>query len=701
MWHWTTSWLVAARRFAALVGVVFMALGFVAHAQLNTDQVMRIGRNSLYFEDYVLSIQYFNQVIKAKPFLAEPYFYRSVAKISLEDYRGAEDDATQAIERNPFIVDAYQVRGIARQNLRNFEGAIADYTEGLRLSPEEKIFLMNRAVCLDEVGRFDESQQSFDELLRLDPKNDRAYLGLAHLDLSRRDTTAALEHLSHSLELSKNNVGAYVLRAEILMRAREDYAAALADMDEAIKLEPNFAGYFVNRAFMRYKLDDYFGAMADHDYAISIDPSSIEAHFNRGLLHAEVGENNKAIDDFTTVLEAEDDNFMALYNRALLYFNTGQYHKAVADYDRVLAKYPKFEAGYMARGEAKRKMGDTRGGNADYDRALAIFKAKKTKVSDFNPAQIEADAARQRAEQRAQSRENEPPATEEEIIGRFNALLTVAPENPVKPEYDNKQRGRIQNSNVEVEPEPLFVLSYYAHDNKLNGNTAYMKEITALNDLRELPAQLSLVAYTQPLTPEQIAQRFASIEYYNGMLSTTEPRAIDYVARGVDHLLVKNPDAAIADADRAIALMPDYALSYFLRANSHHLKWRMAKAGALGDDAVADKADKTSQAMLHRHEEQAELRATLNDLDQTLKRSPNNIYALYDKGCVCQQMGDLTTAISCYNAAIAAKPDLGEAYYNRGLVYLKMGNHDRGVADLSKAGELGILPSYNVLKRMK
>ena len=44
-------------------------------AQINTEQMLNIGRNALYFEDYVLSIQYFNQVIKAKPYLAEPYFY--------------------------------------------------------------------------------------------------------------------------------------------------------------------------------------------------------------------------------------------------------------------------------------------------------------------------------------------------------------------------------------------------------------------------------------------------------------------------------------------------------------------------------------------------------------------------------------------------------------------------------------------------
>ena len=72
-------------------------------SQINTDRVMAIGRNALYFEDYVLSIQYFNQVIGARPYLYEPYFYRGLAKFYLEDYTGAEQDCTEALERNPFV----------------------------------------------------------------------------------------------------------------------------------------------------------------------------------------------------------------------------------------------------------------------------------------------------------------------------------------------------------------------------------------------------------------------------------------------------------------------------------------------------------------------------------------------------------------------------------------------------------------------
>ena len=173
------------------------ALG--AHAQINTDQVVNIGRNALYFEDYILAIQYFNQAIKAKPFLAEPYFYRSVAKSSREDSQGAEQDAGLAIERNPFIVDAYQVRGVSRQNLGKFAGAVEDYDAGLKLMPEDKNLLLNRAICETALKNYDEAQQTYDRLLQLDRRNDRAYIGLAQMSLARKDTTAALDYLNRGI----------------------------------------------------------------------------------------------------------------------------------------------------------------------------------------------------------------------------------------------------------------------------------------------------------------------------------------------------------------------------------------------------------------------------------------------------------------------------------------------------------------------
>ena len=85
------------------------------------------------------------------------------------------------------------------------------------------------------------------------------------------------------------------------------------------------------------------------------------------------------------------------------------------------------------------------------------------------------------------------------------------------------------------------------------------------------------------------------------------------------------------------------------------------------------------------------MQMAMNDLDALL----------FNKGMIYYESADYTSAIQCFNEAIRIDPDFGEAYYNRGLGYMQQGNRRQAFADLSKAGELGVLPSYNLLKRMK
>ena len=103
---------------------------------VDASRSRRRGGKLLVYSHYVLSIQYFNQVISAKPYLFEPYFFRGLAKINLEDYQGAEADCDEAIRRNPFVVGAYQIRGLARIRQNNFDGAIEDYRMALKYEPE-------------------------------------------------------------------------------------------------------------------------------------------------------------------------------------------------------------------------------------------------------------------------------------------------------------------------------------------------------------------------------------------------------------------------------------------------------------------------------------------------------------------------------------------------------------------------------------
>ena len=104
--------------------IVLMCLASVCTAcfsQINTERVILMGRNALYYEDYVLAIQRFNSVISAKPYLAEPFFYRGLAKFYLEDYAGAEADCSLALERRPYTAQYYTLRGLCRVNMEMYD----------------------------------------------------------------------------------------------------------------------------------------------------------------------------------------------------------------------------------------------------------------------------------------------------------------------------------------------------------------------------------------------------------------------------------------------------------------------------------------------------------------------------------------------------------------------------------------------------
>ena len=85
-----------------ITAIILFFLSLNSFSQVDTDRVMIIGKNALYFEDYVLAIQYFNQVISAKPYLAEPYYFRAVSKFMLDDFKVAEQDASESLTRTPY-----------------------------------------------------------------------------------------------------------------------------------------------------------------------------------------------------------------------------------------------------------------------------------------------------------------------------------------------------------------------------------------------------------------------------------------------------------------------------------------------------------------------------------------------------------------------------------------------------------------------
>ena len=680
-------------------------------AQVNTDRVMAIGRNALYFDDFVLSIQYFNQVIRAKPWLAEPYFYRAIAKLSLDDYKGAEDDCSLCIERNPYYWRAYYARGIARQSRELFNLAIQDYIRGLELSPNDRPMMSNKAIAYIQQKDYDNAETVLEELIKAYPKYSFGYLTRGTMYIEKGDTTLALNDYTKAIEIDPYYAPCYGNRAIILYQSNQ-LQEALADLNEAIRLNTRESGYYINRGLVRYQLNDLRGAMSDYDQVIEMDSRNLIARFNRGLLRFQVGDNNRAIEDFDVVIDLEPDNYMAYYNRALLNHETGNYAGAVHDFDVVLNQYPNFLPGYVSRSESKRAMNDIAGADRDYWKAIELDennrKGQRPVVATNNTGNTTQD---EELEEEDRTREQS-----DKNIDKFNRLVVYDKEEEQRNRYQSELRGRVQDRNVPIDIESAFVLSYYERDRQVNESVYYDKSIDAFNTRMVLAWRMLITNHEVALTEEQIAIHFTSINDYSAKVER-DPRNPDlYFGRGIDYMLVQDFVEAINNFNQAINLNSYYTPAYFNRAvvrykqmeynqwltsnsSNEHLTINLQVGRGYSNLPISSiQGDLTSNEA--RDNRAFEYELILRDYETVIQQNPDFVFSYFNRGNIRFFQRDYRAAIVDYNESILRNPDFAEAYFNRGLARLAMGDVERGIADLSKAGELGIMNAYSIIKQM-
>lgn len=673
---------------AAIITV--MTLSVPARAQINVEQVLNIGRNVLSMEDYMLSIQYFNQAIKAKPYLADPYFFRALAKLYLEDYKGAEEDCTLALERNKFKTETYKVRGFARQNMGKDSLAILDYDAGLQYNPEEKYFLFYKALAQTELKQKDEAEKTFEKLLRIYPKFDDGYAARGRMRVMAGDTVGALADLDKTLEISRNHLNGRLIRASIAADQKR-WEDAASDLDVAIKLQPQEADLYINRAYLRYNQDDYFGAMSDYNYTLELEPFNTSALFNRALLRYEVKDLNRAAEDLKKVLQYEPDNFHARYNLGLINTERGHHKEALEDLEIITRKYPRFYPAYYAKAEVYRDMGNMRVAMQQAhtgDELVSRYVANPEK----NPLDRPVIAA---GKTRTESHQYDEDEDEVEVMSRFNQLVTVGSAGEQSQlTYNERIKGRVQDRDLRVEPEPSYCLSMTDSPLTLQAVSNYFRELDDFNQRHYIQEPVYLTAGERNLNESSLQHLFSRADYYEGAVKDGVARGADLLALGVIRTMLKNYAAAIEAYDKAIDKDPGFTMAYIGRGASR-------QAALKNRAADVEEHDNPAAAALRQREAQREFALIIEDYDKALQLNPRLVFAWINKGNLYYDAGDYTSALQCYSEAVHIDPSLGSAYFNRGITYLQIGNKRLAFADLSKAGELGVIPSYNLLKRMK
>ena len=639
---------------------------------------MSVGRTALYFEDYVLSIQYFNQVINAKPYLAEPYFYRAVAKLSLEDYRGAEQDCSNAIERNPFVVNSYQVRGLARVYQGRYTDAIGDFRKGLSLEPDNTSMRHNLILCLERDNHKDEALLAADTLVAMFPKYAPGMAIRSDLLWERGDSVGALEWVDKALEINRYDADMLHHRGVMLARL-ERYEEAEKDMDRAIYLDPGNSGAYITRAMIRYFRNNLNGALADYDMSIVIDPSSVTGHYNRGNLRAQIGDDNRAIEDFDVVIESEPDNMMAIFYRGVLRDNTGDYRGAEQDITKVLEEYPQFIQGYQIRSEVREKLGNRIGAEED---ALVVMRDRNRR---FNNAMGYTDDSDKEDESKTRDRSDKNVRNYRKILVDENLENSTG--------YSSEYRGKVQNRNVNVQYLEPFRLTYYKDNDQTISMVRYSRALDDLYATGSFMSEIVLENHEVSLDEKQISGLFADIEKRTMRLSSdTEKTDNTLLARAIDFSLLQDFTNAETDLDNAVAVNPDNWAVWFCRAQVRErlVRIRQAEQDMSLGQGISDNREKVADPGYH---------TVIRYLTSAIELEPSFAYAYYNRGTLYAMTNDLHAALVDFDKAIAIDESLAEAWYNRGLVLVLLNRMDDAFRDLSRAGELGIYSAYNIIKR--
>jgi len=176
--------------------------------------------------------------------------------------------------------------------------------------------------------------------------------------------------------------------------------------------------------------------------------------------------------------------------------------------------------------------------------------------------------------------------------------------------------------------------------------------------------------------------------------------AKDYTQKGRE-LYEKNEFMeSLLNVNKAIEVDPNYAAAYYLRGN---IKDKFDdRHGAMKDyNTAIEKNAKFADAFFARGNVKMKLQdyyGAIADFSSAITINENYIEAYFNRGKAKQFLQAYEDAINDCSKIIQINPKNVDAYYMRGILRINFGDMKNGCLDLSKAGELGDLKAYEVIK---
>ncbi|MGE3804638.1 MAG: tetratricopeptide repeat protein [Gemmataceae bacterium] len=501
---------------------------------------------------------------------------------------------------------------------------------------------------------------------------------------------------------------AYNLRGWIHAQ-RADFAAAIADYNQALKEDPKHVLALKNRAWAHDCLGQDEDAMRDYAAIMQLEPASAWAYKYRGELLARNGDTAKALADLDEVMRLEPDNPWPHWRTAELLQLTSQTEAALQAAGAAVELGQDDAAAYLARGRARQALGQFSAARADLTRARQldprhadiareldlcraweqVARCTETLDSSSSPAAADLRARgqayltlgeldRARADFEA-AREREPKNADAWIyLGNLN----------MKRKELEQARADYQRA-IELAPENAL-----ARNNRgkalleagdVQGAIQDFERALALEaQLPEAHYNLGKLSYTTGANGQAVRQLSLALESRPGWVA-----ALDL--RGRAHLAEKRHDLALADFEACLNLQPERTAHW-----QHLLGLIQERKGNTGAAVqhhrqaveIAPRKADYYHALGRAYLADGQYERGLTDLLRARWLGCKGADFLNDLAWAHHLNRDYAQAISIYDLALQLKPDDAWILYRRALASMRLGRHQDALANLDRAVQL-------------
>lgn len=638
------------------MSVIFLVFSCTLSAQVDFN-FKQAGLTNLRKGEYIEALANLNNAIQREPGLSELYFLRGYAKYGLDDFLGAERDYTLSIELSPVLADVFINRAIVRAQQQNFRGALEDFARAQEIDPENPDIYVNRARTNLFLKNYYACIVDCRKAIDLKYKHESIYIlkGTSEVGIKRYQN--AVVDYNKAIAINPDDPNGYIQLGSVHMELNQP-DSAIKCYSKSILLDSNNTFALFNRSLAFIKVKELNAALLDLDKVVRLSPYNSYAYFNRAIVQNDLKNKKSAVRDFSAVINLNPKNIISYYYRGLLKSELKDYPGALSDLDKTIELFPDYADAYYSRFEIKNKMGDRTGAMKDYQQAMEI--GKKNHID---------------------------PATLASQKNYLESLVKLSGDF----EEMNTLNSKFQNQYIDIQLIPMFTLFL----GKLNYD-----QISLYDTYKKDHYFTNIIALTNK--PELLKDSVCrlEIETQTRIIDSVLPSPEAYYKRAIAWSALRSFNRSFADYDSALRRNSFFIMAFFSRAQTRFDLIRLLQSqDEAGQEISIGKTPPKVSLQLQSGQQDQSYEKVLADLDMATQLDPEFPYAYFNKGFVHCTMGNYPAAIVDFTSAIGCKEKFAEAYYNRGLIYILLNDKTKGCEDLSRAGELGVLDAYRVMKR--